>query len=61
MNTNYDFCALCGKRVEQDRWRQHMIWHQMVLEESPLKNGEGLDVGLVRPGGITGNFYGAIS
>ena len=38
-----DYCFFCGKTVEQDGWRDHMIGHNVVLENSPLRNGTWLD------------------
>jgi hypothetical protein len=35
-----DYCLFCGKRVDSNKWREHMKEHKAVLKESPVdKNG----------------------
>lgn len=36
----YDFCLLCGDKVSQNGWREHMAEHGCILDESP-KNDDG--------------------
>ncbi len=37
-----DYCLFCGKTVEADKWREHMLaTHRAVLAENPInENGE---------------------
>lgn len=35
-----DYCYLCARAVDPEKWREHMISHKMVLTETP-KNENG--------------------